>query len=271
MRTILVDDEILAMQFFMLECSNIPDIEIVAQFEDPLSALEYTRDNTVELAVLDIEMAGMNGIELGRRLKEIDPDIILIYISAHDEYAMQAYRLRAPVFLEKPYNREDILYAIQTAKLFCKDHSKQIVIRTFGFFDMYVKGELVYFRNKKSKELLACLVDRQGNSVTNEQAICILWEDAVNDSRYQSKLRRVVKDLRDTLREVGAERILINHPNSRAVDPKTFDCDYYLFLSEKTRDFSAFPGTYMSEYSWAEETLGFLSGLAADRRGGEPL
>lgn len=263
MKTILVDDEILAMQFFSLECANIDEVEIIASFEDSLSALEFTRNNFVELAVLDIELPEMNGIELGQKMKEINPNIILIFISAHDEYAMQAYRLHAPVFLEKPYNREDVLYAIETAKMFQSSKSKSIVVRTFGFFDVYVNEKLVHFSNKKSKELLAYLIDRRGNSVSNEQAICILWEDSVNDTRYQSKLRRVAKDLKDTLRAVNAEHILITFPNSRAVDTSTFDCDYYHFFSDKKTDRHVFPGAYMSEYSWAEETLGFLCSLSA--------
>ena len=262
MKTILVDDEILAMQFFSMECANIDEVEIIATFEDSRSSLEFASNHFVELAVLDIELPEMNGIELGQKLKEINPNIILIFISAHDEYAMQAYRLHAPVFLEKPYNREDVLYAIDTAKLFQSSSSKSIAIRTFGFFDIYVNEKLVHFSNKKSKELLAYLVDRKGHSVSNEQAICILWEDAVNDARYQSKLRRAVKDLRDTLRAVNAEHILINYPNSRAVDTSAFDCDYYRFLSDKNTDHRFFPGAYMSEYSWAEETLGFLYSLS---------
>lgn len=266
MRTILVDDEILAMQFFALECANIPEIKIVATFESPLSALEYVRRTPIDMAVLDIELPEINGIELGRRLKEINPDIILIYISAHDEYAMQAYRLRAPVYLEKPYSREDILYAVHTAMLFLNKQAKKIFVRTFGYFDVYVNKNLLHFPNKKSKELLAYLVDRRGSAVNNEQAITILWEDAVNDSLYQNRLRRVVKDLRDTLRRAGAEEMLISHPNSRAIDLKTFDCDYYRYIQDKNRNPSAFPEAYMSEYSWAEETLGYLIHLGDSER-----
>lgn len=261
MRIILVDDEILAMQFFALECANISDVEIVASFESPLFALQYARGNPVDIAVLDIELPEMNGIELGKKLLEINQNIILIYISAHDEYAMQAYRLHVPVYLKKPYNREDVIYAIQTAKLFQPRQAKPVFVRTFGFFDVYVNEKLVHFSNKKSKELLAYLVNQKGNSVNNEQAITLLWEDAVNDGHYQSKFRRVIKDLRDTLLHAGIENILISHPNSRAVDPSTFDCDYYLLLDEKTRNSTVFSGYFMSEYSWGEETLAYLVNL----------
>ena len=262
MRTIIVDDEVLALQLFQMECETISELQLVAAFESPLAALEYVKQNPIDLAILDIELPEMNGIELGQRLKNIDPAIVLIYISAHDEYAMQAYRLHAPVYLEKPYNREDILYAVYTAKLLHRRQAKKIFARTFGCFDLYVNEELVHFSNKNSKEFLAYLVDRRGNSVNNDQAITVLWEDAPNDSIYQSRLRRVIKDLRDILRQVGAEDMLVSHPNSRSVNVKAFDCDYYLYLENPNRDARVFPGTYMSEYSWAEETLGYLNSLS---------
>ena len=125
MRTIIVDDEVLALQLFQMECETISELQLVAAFESPLAALEYVKQNPIDLAILDIELPEMNGIELGQRLKNIDPAIVLIYISAHDEYAMQAYRLHAPVYLEKPYNREDILYAVYTAKLLHRRQAKK--------------------------------------------------------------------------------------------------------------------------------------------------
>ncbi len=60
--------------------------------------------------------------------------------------------------------------------------------------------------------------------------------------------------------------MLISHPNSRAIDLKTFDCDYYRYIQDKNRNPSAFPEAYMSEYSWAEETLGYLIHLGDSER-----
>ena len=132
MRTIVVDDEVLALQLFQMECETIAELQIVATFESPLAALEYVKKNPIDFAILDIELPEMNGIEVGQRLKNIDPSIVLIYISAHDEYAMQAYRLHAPVYLEKPYNREDILYAVYTAKMLRRKQAKKYMPAPLG-------------------------------------------------------------------------------------------------------------------------------------------
>ena len=258
-KTILVDDEILAMRLFELECARFEDIRIIAKFESPVKAIAYAEEHDVDMAILDIEMPEMNGIELGKELRKRRKDIILIFITAHTQYAMDVYQIHAPVYLEKPYSYEDLAYALETARLIKKSKIKTTFIRTFGYFDVYAGEQLVYFANKKSKELLAYLVDRQGNSVNNEQAIDILWEEATNDKKYQSKFRRVVKDLRDTLSQYGIGEILIEHPNCRAVDVGTFECDFYQWLEKNDESPCKFNENYMAEYSWAEETIGFLT------------
>ena len=70
-----------------------------------------------------------------------------------------------------------------------------VVIRTFGYFDVFVDGVPIAFRNKKSKELFALLVDRRGGFVTSEEAIGFLWEEEpvcpVTLSRYRKVALRL--------------------------------------------------------------------------------
>ena len=64
MKTILVDDEPWAMEEFREECAGMPEIELCGEFLFAEDALAYAKENLVEFALLDIEMNGMNGIEL---------------------------------------------------------------------------------------------------------------------------------------------------------------------------------------------------------------
>lgn len=91
-KTILVDDEILAMRLFELECARFEDIRIIAKFESPVKAIAYAEEHDVDMAILDIEMPEMNGIELGKELRKRRKDIILIFITAHTQYAMVPIR-----------------------------------------------------------------------------------------------------------------------------------------------------------------------------------
>ncbi|MEG1062031.1 MAG: response regulator, partial [Oscillospiraceae bacterium] len=69
MKTILVDDDIIGMKGFEIECGNMPDIQLVGKFTSSLDALKYAQNHIVEFALLDIDMPEMNGFELYDKLK----------------------------------------------------------------------------------------------------------------------------------------------------------------------------------------------------------
>ena len=103
MKTILVDDMILDLQLFELKCADMPDFEIVGKFTDPLAAIAFAESNVVDFAVLDIDMPGMNGMELARRLREIRSDIIIVFATAHPKFAVDALKMKADYVVFKPF------------------------------------------------------------------------------------------------------------------------------------------------------------------------
>ena len=120
MRTIVVDDEELSMRQFEIECAQVREIELVGRFTNPLEALDYARNNAVDFALLDIEMPQMNGIELARRLREIKRDMIIIFVSGYSDYVLDALKMKSDYYVFKPYSREDILDALNRARLLAK-------------------------------------------------------------------------------------------------------------------------------------------------------
>lgn len=263
-KAILVESEKDSLHLFRLECGSEFNIEIAASFSAPEKAIDYVYNNDTDIVILDTELAGMSGIELGRQLKKIDERIVLLFVSVLDKFAAPAYRLHAPVFLEKPYGRADVRFALDVAGRLLDSGEKSIIpkrkvfIHTFGSFEVLLDGKRIHFKDKKAKELLAILVDRKGAEVSNDQAITLLWENSVNNQRYQNRFRRVVKDLKDTLEEVGIGFILFNRYNSRSVNVKTFGCDYYWLLDGDETIMASYDGSYMIEYSWAEASIAEL-------------
>lgn len=135
---------------------------------------------------------------------------------------------------------------------------KRIVIRTFGYFDIFVDGETIPFSCKKAKELLALLVDRRGGFVTTGDAISYLWEDECTEKRMKDKFRKVVKELRGTLNEYGIEMLLYRVNQESRIRPEHVQCDLYDYLEDEEKYKRLFKGAYMTNYSWAENTLGAL-------------
>ncbi len=132
----------------------------------------------------------------------------------------------------------------------------RVFIRTFGAFDVFVDGRPISFYGAQSKELLALLVDRRGGFLNSAEAISYLWEDEPSSQLVLSRLRKVALRLKRSLEEAGIADIVEYQGGMRRVVPEKVRCDYYDYLRQE--DKSGVPRTYMSNYSWAEDTLANL-------------
>lgn len=137
--------------------------------------------------------------------------------------------------------------------------SRTVIIRTFGYFDVFVGDKPIAFRNKKSKELFALLVDRKGGYVTSEEAISFLWEDEPANTVTLSRYRKVALRLKNTLEEYGISDIIESVDGKRRIVMEKVQCDLYQYLSGKEEYSQLFKGSYLTNYSWGETTLGELS------------
>ena len=108
MRAIIVDDEPIMLRSFMRLSSGIPNLNVIAQFGSGEEAISFVEKNAVELAILDIRMPVMNGIELAVNLREICPNLLIVFISAYDEYVRDSNMIGGDYYIVKPYKRETI-------------------------------------------------------------------------------------------------------------------------------------------------------------------
>ena len=80
MRAILVDDEPIMLRSFMRNSADIPQLDVVAQFQSAEEAIAYAKENPFELALLDVCLPGMNGIDLAVELRKIYPRLLVVFI-----------------------------------------------------------------------------------------------------------------------------------------------------------------------------------------------
>lgn len=135
---------------------------------------------------------------------------------------------------------------------------RSVRVRTFGYFDVFVGERPVVFRNKKSKELLALLIDRRGGCISSEEAIGFLWEDEPVTGVTLARYRKVALRLKNTLEEYGIADIVEAVDGKRSIVTDRLQCDLYDYLSGKEEHAQLFKGSYLTNYSWAEVTLGEL-------------
>ena len=260
MRIICVDDEHLILQDALAQCRSIPGVEQADGFTSGDQALEWLAGHDADIALLDIDMPGMDGIELAIRIRKMKPETAVIFLTAYSQYAVQAFSLHASGYLLKPVDREKLAAEIAYARSRGTRPAKaRIEARTFGGFDLFADGKLVFFRKAKCKELLAFLIDKQGAAVMRAEACSALWEDREYDRPMQKQLDTVIRLLRETLREYGVEEIFSMGSGTMRIVPEKISCDAYRLFSGDPDAVNSYRGSYMGSYSWASITEGYLS------------
>lgn len=261
MRVICVDDEKPVLENFKSKVKDFPEIKNLELFQSAKAALKWVELNPVDVAFLDMEMPQMSGIELARELKKIDRNIRIIFVTAYDQYAMDAFRVDALGYLLKPYTREEIRHELEKASLMRSKPKKSVKIQTIPDFVVLVDGAPMHFDRMKPEELLALLVDRAEVGVTAGEAIACLWPERTADENTQTLYRVTFHRMMEALKEAGIEHIIGSEGRKRFILTEQVDCDLYRLLSGNINELQNYCGEYMKEYSWAESRNAQLNSI----------
>ena len=261
MNVIYVDDERLALECFEYEARTLKEIAQLKLFDNAEDALCFARQNDVDAAFLDIEMPDMSGLLLAKALRDIHPDICIIFVTAYSNYALEAFDVDAIGYILKPYDREAIEHALRKAVRMTPMQGKRICIQTIPTFMMTVRGKPVHFSSSKSEELLALLVDRAGRPMMPGEMISCLWPERTMDEKTAALLRMTYRRLVLQLRSMGAEDILLTQGKRRSLNTEMIECDLYQILGGDKQAASRYAGEYLREYSWAEMTNAMLDNI----------
>ena len=250
MRIIAVDDERIALEALANAIKAVVAEDEVISFRYPEDAIEYAEENLCDIAFLDIEMAGMSGVELAEELKKYNSEINIVFCTGYVNFRDKAFELHASGYLMKPITPEKVKRELENLRrpIFEK---KRIKVQTFGNFEVYFDGRPLAFKYRRTKELFAYLVDRVGALCTVGEIIGILFGDESGREDYFQKLRR---DLLSTLEAVGCGNVIVHKRGMLGVVITEIQCDYYDCLNKKKDFATAYLGEYMSQYSFAEYT-----------------
>lgn len=265
MRVIYVDDEETALNTFRSKAEDFSGIRSLNLFSDCEEALKWARKEKIDVAFLDIEMPGMAGIELAGKLKKIDSNIRIFFVTAFEQYALEAFGVKALGYIMKPYRRTDIREALETAALMRSRPKKKVVIQTMPNFAVWVEGSLLMLGGKKA-ELLALLTDHAEAGITAGEAIACLWPDRAADGKTQTLYRVTFHNLMEDLKAAGVEELVVSEGKKKYLEKDLVECDLYRFLEGEEAGLKSYSGDYMKEYSWAETRNGQLTTIRNSNR-----
>ncbi len=273
MEILIVDDEEIILRGLARTVRSVVGEETpIYTAQDPYNALEIMKNNPVDLVFADVDMPGMNGLRMSSEIHAINPNADIVFATGYPHYSLDAWKTAAKDFLLKPVSDLDIrntLDKLKSYRVIINQPASEAVeavsetkieARCFGNFDLFYKNKLVFFGRKKSKEMVAYLIDRRGATVPTGELRAILWEDEEDSDEKKGYVRVLANDIRKSFEYLGLNDVLINNFDGYSIDLSRFDCDYIDFLAGKKKAIQSFDGEYMTQYPWGEYTLsGLLS------------
>ena len=249
MKIIAVDDEKVALQGLFSSIQKAAPGAEVYRFRHASEAVAHMESNPCDVAFLDIEINGMDGVKIAEKFKAVNPDVNIIFATGFGSYRDAAFELHASGYLIKPITAESVKRELDNLRRPVRQ-KKKLKIVTFGNFQILYGEEHVKFKYQRTNELLAYLVDRRGAMCSSGEIMTILFEDDTH-KKYYNQLRL---DLINTLKELGCESAVMQSRGKLGVSINEVECDYYDYLNGKADLSKLYHGEYMSQFSFAEVT-----------------
>lgn len=259
MKVLIVDDSKLSATSLSRSVMRVvPDSDCQIALSGT-EALEICDRDVIDVVFLDIEMPGINGLDLAERLKVQFPETNVVFVTGYTEYALDAWGTQASAFLVKPASEDDIRRALdQLRSPIARPYDTGLFVRCFGNFEVFYNRSPVHFERQQTKELLAYLVDRRNALVSMGELMAVLWEDMPDTASRRSQLRTLISDLRRTMESLGYPNVVVKRRGGIAVNLKYRECDYYAYMRGIPGAVNSYKGEYMRQYSWAEPTAALL-------------
>lgn len=284
-KTIIVDDEDIAVHKFRHLLVNEKRLSLVETFDTAEAALDYVKNNTIDVAFLDIQMPGTSGLKLADMILEQDPCVSIIFLTAYDSYALDAFRAHAMGYLLKPLSPEDLEKQVNILEQRIQPREAKIApqistsncrlqVTVFGDFQCRTDkegSENLAFRTSKTAELFLLLHNKRGLALTKESILESLFPDT-DDYEKANKLFYVsCSYLRSMFSQNELPPLLIRENESYRIASCYIDSDYFLFLDVVEHLSSAsveqllaanhaYKGEYLPArpYEWACEARSYL-------------
>jgi len=259
-RAVLIDDERPALRGLEYLLKEYSDMEISGMFTNPLEAIEKIAGIKPQIVFLDINMPQLQGIDAASKILDLCPDTDIIFVTAYDQYAIEAFELHALDYVLKPIAKERFEKTLQrlTKKNGINQPSpgKKLDIKCFGRFQAGWDGEEpIKWRTEKTRELFAFLLHHQGREISRDEILDKLWP-GIEVEKAVHQLHNGIYYIRKTLEEYGIERSLAGISGNYCLRLGAVVLDVSLFREHLTglknnpeiKVLEAIDGLYTGEY-----------------------
>lgn len=236
MNVLIVEDEPLTLDRMVDLTRGYAGCNLVTPCSSPAEALAAFQSTPYDVALLDIQLPDMSGLDLASHLQNYRPGISVIFVTAYNHFAAEAFDLEAQDYLLKPvrearlYKALDKVNAHRPPDLFSDSNKTvRVSIQAFNYFSVSVADQPVNWRRRKAAELFAYLLNRPERTASKYQLCDALWPEQ-DGEKAQVYLQTVIYLLRQNLQSLIRDQALIRY----------FDQNYQLVLSNYQYDVEIF-------------------------------
>lgn len=204
---IIVDDERPALDVLRLFLERTGQICVVGSFLRAADALAEICDLEPDVVFLDIEIPEISGIELAEKIIEVCGNTEIVFVTAYEKYAIEAFRVNAIDYILKPFTVDDIAHVItrlnkvRALRIYSSTDTDAGRVYCFGRLSVYGSGcpEAVKWRTTKAEELFAFMLQNLNRSVAKWKVVQELWPEYETSKQINTHLYTTVYKVKQTL------------------------------------------------------------------------
>lgn len=212
LKAVIIDDEKPSIDILKLFLEKTEKVKVACTFQNPKKALDKLEKINPDVVFLDVEMNGISGIEAASNISLMNHNIEIVFVTAYDKYALQAFNVNALAYLLKPVLEKDICKTVERLIKVCKGASvtqqikPQIKIQCFGEFEVYSSSnnQPLKWRTSKSKELMAYFFQNRGIPISKWKICDVLWPEG-NQDKIDINLHTTIYKMKKTLRDFNVD------------------------------------------------------------------
>jgi two-component system, LytTR family, response regulator len=278
-RTLLVDDERLSLHRLQDLLTELPEVVIIGACTKPAEAMEMARDHKPDVVFMDIHMPEMNGLRAAELIQQVCPGVQVVFVTAYDAYALEAFELHAMDYLLKPVDPNRLMKTVQRlkkrlAKLPGEGKGNAAVrlhtLPKLGYSVGNFAPLAFKWRTSKAQDLFAYLLHHRSRMVGRDALLEVLWPD-FDPKKAATHLYTTIYQTRQSLKHAGLDISIENMSggDGYTLDLKQVSVDGLEWekdiraageitsknLREHQRLFDLYKGDYLGDYdyAWAEE------------------
>ena len=209
----IVEDESKILAYMKKKLSAIDEFVICGGFDMPEEALKAFPQLNPDVVFLDVEMPRMTGLELAEHMLRLKPGTGIVFLTAYEQYALDAFRVEAIDYMLKPVTDEDIRRVVSRLRNRIVRPAVASEVRCFGTFEVKDRqGEIVRWPTRKVEELFAYLWVNKNRQLSKWTLVELLWPDMPAEKGAQN-LYTTVYRMKQALQQL-AIAVTIERGNS---------------------------------------------------------